>query len=383
MKPQTLTVGILTRDSGTRLASLLRKVDHFCHEIVIGVDETSDQQTYEIACQLADVVFRFEHTGISAPARLLPLEYSSGDWHLVLDDDEEMDERFPGLLPQLINDPRYTHYYFPSKWIASTNPPTYFSAPPWYPDWHPRLFRNERELVWHSPMVHTEYLVQGLGCHETRTAILHYERVLRTDEEREAKVQRYRKHGSDPYTEIYYLREGAPTRELESFPIVAESASGDDARRSARACRVIEGIQAVAGRSGFPPWAARLEVNMPRVFLAGQEANIEVTAINSGSLAWFPLGSSPRLLRLSYHLRNQAGDITLLDGERTAVGGIVMPGEATTFLASFRAPQEQGEYLVEWDMVSEGECWFAHCGNPTHMLPIRVAQSAAEGQALA
>ena len=79
----TLSVGILTRNSSGRLASLLRYVSDFRDEIVVGIVEDSDQETYEVACRLADVVFRFEHTGISGPARLLPLSFSSGDWHLV------------------------------------------------------------------------------------------------------------------------------------------------------------------------------------------------------------------------------------------------------------------------------------------------------------
>lgn len=339
---------------------------------MVGIDETSDRQTYEVACQWADVVFRFEHTGISAPARLLPVEYSSGDWHLMLDDDEEMDERFPDLLPHLINDHRYTHYYFPSKCIASTTPLTYFCGPPWYPDWHLRLFRNKRELVWHTPKVHHEFLVQGPGCHETRTAVLHYERVVRTDEERQAKLQRYRAHGAVPYNDIYYVAEGAPRRKLESFPIVADSNSTDGVPGNTRRCRVIEGVQAVAHRSEFPPWGVRLELHMPRALISGQEICIEVNAVNSGSLAWYPRTSSSRLLDLSYHLRNRAGDITKWDGERTPVGGIVAPGQAATFLALFKAPQEPGQYLVEWDIVSEGECWFAECGSATLRLPIRV-----------
>jgi hypothetical protein len=375
IKPQTLSVGVLTRNSGERLAQWLRKVDSFCDEIVVGVDEASDQQTYDIACQLADVVFRFEHTGISAPARLLPPAFASGDWHLMLDDDEEMDERFPGLLPELINDSRYTHYYFPSKWIASTTPPTYFCAPPFYPDWHLRLWRNEQALVWHSPEVHKEYLVQGPGCHEPRTATLHYERIFRTDEERQAKLQRYRAHGSDPCIDLYYLGEGAPQRRLESFPIGAHPGSKDRSRRDANRCRVIEGIQPVANRSVLPPWSARLEVDMPRTLLSGQQLCLEINAVNTGRLAWFPPSGSSRLLQLSYHLRDQAGDIRLFDGERSSVGRIVLPGQAATLLALFKTPQEPGEYLVEWDMVSERECWFADCGSPTRMLPIRVVRS--------
>ena len=31
-----------------------------------------------------------------------------------------------------------------------------------------------------------------------------------------------------------------------------------------------------------------------------------------------------------------------------------------------------GAYLVDWDLVSEGECWFAECGEGTARLRIQV-----------
>ena len=37
-----------------------------------------------------------------------------------------------------------------------------------------------------------------------------------------------------------------------------------------------------------------------------------------------------------------------------------------------RAPATPGRYLIEWDMVSEGACWFAQCGSEAARVPLHV-----------
>ena len=46
-----------------------------------------------------------------------------------------------------------------------------------------------------------------------------------------------------------------------------------------------------------------------------------------------------------------------------AVPRLVAPGDSAVFLAGFEAPETAGDYVVEWDMVCEFECWFAECGS--------------------
>ena len=39
--------------------------------------------------------------------------------------------------------------------------------------------------------------------------------------------------------------------------------------------------------------------------------------------------------------------------------------EQVLVVATFQAPSLPGDYIIEWDMISEFECWFAECGSST------------------
>jgi hypothetical protein len=75
---------------------------------------------------------------------------------------------------------------------------------------------------------------------------------------------------------------------------------------------------------------------------------------------------------LSFHLRRANGEVVRFDGDRFPLPRVVEPGDTATFLINLVAPEETGEYVFEWDVVSEGECWFAGCGSQTVQTMLRV-----------
>jgi hypothetical protein len=365
-----LSACILARSSRAGLGRLLDQIDAFADEIVIGVDSASSDDTLAIARRRADVVFRFEHAGPPVRARLLILEHAHGDWVLSLDEDEGLDEAFAPLLPGLLSQPRYTHYWLPRKWIVEQQPLAYLHCGPWFPDWQLRLFRNDPRRVWHPGVVHSGYRVMGAGCREDRTSILHYEAVVLDPEEREAKVEYYRRHGSQGRSEAMY----GPTRGRERRRVAPGPAATSPGRAAPRAGRVITGVLPVPPAPARPPWRASLDVEMAREAVAGASVLADVTARNTGRLAWEPFGAWP-LLHLSYHVRRPDGEVVRRDGERFNVPRAVEPGESARFLLDFPAPGDPGEYVIEWDLVSEGECWFADCGSETARAFLRVVES--------
>lgn len=58
------------------------------------------------------------------------------------------------------------------------------------------------------------------------------------------------------------------------------------------------------------------------------------------------------------------------DCERTPTLKVTPPGGETVYLHTFKAPTEPGDYLLEWDMVSEGDLWFG--ARPPVLSPLHV-----------
>ena len=207
-----LTVNILTRTSEDRLARLVSEISPFADEILIGVDASSTDGSYELACGLADVVYRFSLPGTLSPARMLVFDYATGDWILSLDDDESVEENFPAILPTLLADASITHAWFTRKCIVSLDPYEYLYAPPWHVDFQLRLFRNDRRLVWKPDYIHSQYQVQGTGHVEERTSILHYEFLYNTHETRTRKLDMYRRTSGPSGVEYYSPSTDVPRR---------------------------------------------------------------------------------------------------------------------------------------------------------------------------
>jgi hypothetical protein len=341
-----------------RLPSVLDMAVVYADEIVVGVDASSDDGSMDVAYALADVVFRFEHSGGPEPARMHLLDVARGEWILSLDDDEAMDGAFPGLLPHLLDDHRVTHYRFPRKWLSGPPvPPTYGRTPPWFPDWQTRMFRRDRRLVWHSSVRHERFQVIGPASDEARTSIVHYERRWTSPEERERKVLAWRDQpGGWRYEELYAGIPMEHLAELEHPPRPIPVRTG---RRSGH---LLDGVLP-ARREVVAPWGARLDVRMPARIAAGERSVVEIVAENTGVLRWTPPADPWPRLFLSYHLRNDVGEVLRWDGERAPIARTMESGDRGRFLAPFRAPEEPGEYLVEWDVVSEADCWFAEAGS--------------------
>jgi hypothetical protein len=362
----TLSVCVLARSTAAGLDRLLREVDGFADQIVIGVDAASTDGTFDLAAGRADVAFRFEHVGPPVRARMLILEHARADWVLSLDEDEGLDERFEPLLPELLAQAKHSHVWFPRKWLVGTEPLEYLHGSPWYPDWQLRLFRNDRRRVWHPGVLHSGYRVVGSGRREDRTAILHYEPLVLTPEARTAKIAYYRQHGSDGRSETPYRSTAAERRVVR--PGVRQAASSTS--RPSRRRSVVDGVAEVPPATPVP-WRAELSASMEPTAAAGATACAEVTARNPGPLAWEPASEWPQL-HLSYHLRSTGGDVRLFDGARFILPHTVEPGDTVRFLIDWPAPPDPGDFLVEWDLVVEGEAWFGACGSETATTRIRV-----------
>ncbi len=359
-----LTVSIHTRNSEPHLGRLLDEVGSFADEIVVGVDADSVDRTLEVAAAGADVVYRFRHRGNFAPVRFLRFDYATGDWILSLDDDESIEESFDDLMPELLNDPRPTHYFLPRKWIVSLDPCEYLYDSGWSPDWAARLFRNDRRLFWKPPRAHTDSILQGLGYREERVSILHFEQLLRSPKHRQEKLAVYRNVGAGENDEkIYY-----PPNSIARRAAVLRRPRPPLKKRQSKVHREIREPKVVP----FPNWRFELlKEDTPRSAACKETIRADIQVRNLGQY-WSPnIGRWPRL-SLSYHLLDSHGSTVTFENSRFPVMRPVDTGKTVTFLCDIQTPDFPGNYQLEWDMVSDGDVWFALLGAQTYRTPIQI-----------
>lgn len=360
-----LSVSIVTRDSEARLAQAIAQARSYADEVVVGVDAASVDGTWRQACELADAAYRFTHPNQLAPAHMLALGHCRGDWILRLDDDEFMEPGFADMLRELLDNANScTHYYFPRKLVVSIDPPRYLHASPWYPNHVLRLFRNDPSLIWKPPRYHTGYFVAGRGQVESRCAILHFEHLWCTPEQRKKKILTYRSGGGNGVDEDYYAERAGEQRAFV-MPVAKM------ARRAANG-RIDEETRHLVV-TALPAWGCRFdEVDMPNRIPAGCLMPIAMTLTNTGKMTWTSATSHWPVLSVVGRFHNDAVARPIFDGGRLPMTGHVRPGASIRLTGAIRSPDAAGEYVLSWDMLSENECWFAQCASEPFRAPILV-----------
>lgn len=360
----SLSVGITTRDSGSRLADVIVHARRFADEVIVGVDADSIDDTWEVASAYADIAYRFNHSNKLAPAYIMPFQYCRGEWVFQLDDDEYMEEGFEEIFPELLGNPLFTHYHIARKWVVSLDPPQYMHAHPWYPDYQLRLMRNDSSLFWKPPRYHTGIVVAGPGARESRYAILHYEPLVCTPDMREKKLRRYRDGGFNILTEVYYgekIGERRLFKPLSILPQIKPKHQNIDSEM--KSCPI----------NDFPSWGSKfLEIEFSQKVAASQPVVVTLHITNTGKMTWFPQSRSWPILNVGFHIKSASGEMLEFNGSRIELSARVFPNETVKIVSTFVAPAKAGDYILTWDMVSEGECWFEQCGSETFDTPITV-----------
>jgi predicted O-methyltransferase YrrM len=107
----------------------------------------------------------------------------------------------------------------------------------------------------------------------------------------------------------------------------------------------------------------------------GASLSVRVSAENAGRAVWLPTSAAEGAVHLGCHLLDPAGNVINRDHCRCLLtpgrGTPILPGDSLTTEALVPSPRK-GCYLMEFDLVAEGVCWFARNGSPTVRLPIEV-----------
>lgn len=247
--PVRLSVCTVTGAGPEHLGPWLTALLDVADELVVTLDRRAPAQSVELARRLADHVARAELRGTANPAYGWTATRATGDWVLVLDDDERLASGFRDRLPALMADQRFSHYHLPMRWVVRADGELRWVRQfPWWPNRATRLFRNVGGLARHAPAAHSSWEVFGEGSalEDEDVVVYHLDLALRDRAAREAKVAaHYRRDepGAASCEEYYLYEDYRETLELEPVPrtvadpVPTERARARAAARAARAER--------------------------------------------------------------------------------------------------------------------------------------------------
>ena len=154
-----ISVVINTLNEEKNIPRALASVASLADEIVV-VDIHSDDKTGDLARSLGAKVFAHKRTGFVEPARNFAVSKAEGEWILVLDADEEVQQPLANKLKLISVDSNSADYYrIPrknvifNKWIKHSR---------WWPDYNIRFFR--KGFVRWSEIIHSVPETKGVGA---------------------------------------------------------------------------------------------------------------------------------------------------------------------------------------------------------------------------
>jgi hypothetical protein len=366
----TLSVNVMTRGPGDRVAALLALLRPVADEILVALDDRAGPELEIALGGVADRLIRYPYAEpVDRPLAWIHAQCES-EWILTVDDDEIPSRALLGALPELVRASDVTHYWLPRRWLYPARD-RYLDARPWRPDYQPRLVLNDRRVL--SFPAETHVPLAALGPSRYLDAPLyHADCLLNSTEAREAKAKRYerlhpgKRVAGRPLNEAYYLPERVdpPTREVpaEDVELIAGVLdSGQPAGPGTPSVRVAEREEIDrhwAGRDfAESAYRARLTLleEVPPL-RAGSVEKVGVLVENLGGELW-PWGGAggPEISLGSRWLHGESVE----EGARTPLPADLPPGNAQIVPLAIAAPEIPGRYTLEVDLVHEHARWFS------------------------
>ncbi|MDP8936405.1 MAG: hypothetical protein M3O23_01500, partial [Actinomycetota bacterium] len=341
----------------------------------------------------ADRVHVLELAGVSEPAKDWIAKQATGDWVLMLDDDEALPHDAHELLPPLLEDRRFTHYGLPVRWVVRgpDGGLAWLRQHPWQGPFI-ALARNLGGLLRVQPLMHAVAEVAGEGCALPPAgpmALYHLDLLWRDRAAREAKVARYRvAAGRDrPTGEELYLPEDyaatlvhAALPPGEDFPVEVPQVKPGLGVPAGVPVVTLAALERHGRDIGDDPpiWSAEwLGHETPSQMLANRGYSVAVRVRNTSDATWRNPGTVRGRVALSHRWGSATWGLEVPLGDVTLLERALAPGEATELLAGLWTPARPGRYTLTWDMLSEGVAWFSSRGAP----PLRVDVEVVDGGA--
>ncbi len=214
----TVSALVFTRNGAARLPACLESIraSGFASDIVVCVDAESTDDSVEVARSFTPHV-HVGPAGIPEVGGKLKggVSLCPGDFVLRVDDDEQLGGSWDKEIFELLvrfND--ITHFWTPTRWVV---PPgdQFIASSPWGRSLNMRLFMKNPRMLSFPTQVHEHLRVSGRSLVLYDRWIDHYNLVLSSRAEREAKCRRYAELRPDHDLADFYLYEG---RDLQLVP---------------------------------------------------------------------------------------------------------------------------------------------------------------------
>jgi FkbM family methyltransferase len=371
--PLRLSVCCVTRDPGARVAAALLPLRKIADEIVVAVDATLDPEHLGAYESVADVLVRFEFGPPIESSFEWLKNLCSGEWVFRLDGDEVVSPTLIDALPRLVQAGDVIQYWFPCRWVHPDGR-RWFDEWPWSPCFLNRLVRNDAGLQFEG-LSHSNAAPE-LPARFVEHPLYHLVCALTPKSVRERKVQSYldieaahKAAGSDRFLRQFYLPEDSATLEPVPIPdqdlvLVERALSVGDSNAPTKAESVrlytraeIESVwphrplRQSAYRASIEPLSSY------RRMQPGLHNPFRVSVRNEGDTHWPGGHSRSPVIRLSYHWRAKDGGV-IAEGVRSPLPGPLAPGEACVAPVIVAAPEEPGQYTLQFDLVHENVRWF-------------------------
>lgn len=105
-----------------------------------------------------------------------------------------------------------------------------------------------------------------------------------------------------------------------------------------------------------------------------QMVRLPVTVTNTGKQTWNSRGdhTGRNVVHLAYRWLDQAGNVVIADGHRTALPYDVSPAQTVVLYAIVEAPAQNGDFVLRLTMLQEGVAWFDDHGGAPLDVPVSV-----------
>jgi len=387
----TLSILCLTHFPPAQVVASLNQLRPVADEIVIAVDSRLGEAETAKYWAAADRLMRYEFCVSVERAMAWGHAQCRGEWVLRIDGDEVASPALIRALPQLIAQRDAIQYHIPRRWLFP-DAGRWLNELPWFPDYQNRLVRNDATLWFHGLTHSGAY--QALPARYIETPIYHLDILLLSQAELAAKNRRREANrpgilapGGGSVVRFYMPERYA---RLEPDPVPADDLAA--IRAVLDAVDVPQHVSRpvpLAGRDEIDRWwnwrqpppgayRARLEIiERDHRMTAGDGRMIHLRITNLGVETW-PWGLEQRPeIRISYRWLNRDGTLRVPEGLRTPFPCSVRPGEQVIVPVGVVAPDEPGDFILEFDLVHELVRWF-DCPLRINMAVLPKAPSDAE-----